>query len=200
MKGFFSLFTDSAKELKSIRCLTVTGIFIAISMVIEAFTIQLPYAKINFAFLAIAVIGMLFGPSVGLLAGGACDIVGYLVHPEGAFMPIYILVAMLQGMLYGMLLYQRNQALCEKKLQLCIRIVIARLLDVAIINLVLNTTLNYHYGFIHADTLQAAMVARIVKNLVELAADLPLMLLLLPIALTAYRFICRGSVRMKTAG
>ena len=53
MKGFLSLFKSSANELKYVRCLTVTGLLIALSMSIEAFTIVLPFAKINFAFIAI---------------------------------------------------------------------------------------------------------------------------------------------------
>ena len=105
MKSFFSMFYTSLKELKSIRCIAITGIFITISMVIEAFTIDLVIFKINFAFLAIAVIGMLFGPTVSLVAGFACDIVGFVVHPQGGFIPTYILVAGLQGLIYGIVLF-----------------------------------------------------------------------------------------------
>ena len=72
MKKFFKMFADSAKEFGSVKSITVTGMFIAVSMVIESLSIDIGYTKINFAFLAIAVIGMLFGPVVGF--GGACGI------------------------------------------------------------------------------------------------------------------------------
>ena len=75
MKGIFSCFAESAKEFTKLRSLVITALFIAISMIIEAFSIDLQFAKLNFAFLAIAVIGMLFGPCMGLVAGFACDIV-----------------------------------------------------------------------------------------------------------------------------
>ena len=91
MKGIFSCFAESAKEFTKLRSLVITALFIAISMIIEAFSIDLQFAKLNFAFLAIAIIGMLFGPCMGLVAGFACDIVGYLVHPTGGFLPAYIL-------------------------------------------------------------------------------------------------------------
>ena len=48
------IFRWSLEELKSLRAVIVTGLLIALSMVIESFTINLGFAKINFAFLAIA--------------------------------------------------------------------------------------------------------------------------------------------------
>lgn len=197
MKSFFSMFSDSAKELKSVKCLTITGVFIAISMIIESFSIDLQFAKLNFAFLAIAVIGMLFGPSVGFMAGLACDVVGYIVHPAGGFLPLYVLVAGLQGLIYGLCLYHKNDKHSivwvdnlqkkQRDITLLLRAVIARLLDVVIINLFLNTALNLHYGFIPAQSYGAALVARVTKNAVELCIDLPLLFVLLPVCLVAYK-------------
>lgn len=199
MKSFFRMFATSAKEFASIRCLTITGIFIAISMIIESQSIDLKFAKINFAFLAIAVIGMLFGPSVGLFAGFACDIVGYFVHPNGGFLPAYVLVAGLQGVIYGCCLYHKN----DKRgilyvnnvsgkttdITLFLRAVLARCLDVVVINLLINTKLNLHYGFIPAQAYSSAIIARVSKNVTELFADLPLLFILLPITLKAYKQI-----------
>lgn len=183
MDGFFSLFSSSAKELKSVRCITVTGIFIALSMILESFTINLPYFKINFAFLALAIIGMLFGPVVAMLAGGICDILGYIVSPQGAFIPVYILIAMLQGMIYGIVLYRKD----IKKL--LIFMVTSRLLDIIIINLFLNTYFNMYYGFIPQAAFSEAIAARTVKNLIQFAVDIPLMYAVLPAAYIAYNRI-----------
>ena len=143
MKGIFSCFAESAKEFTKLRSLVITALFIAISMIIEAFSIDLQFAKLNFAFLAIAVIGMLFGPCMGLVAGFACDIVGYLVHPTGGFLPAYILVAGLQGLIYGLCLYHKmnghsiqfrnNTTGKEWDITLFLRAVVARLLDVIVI-------------------------------------------------------------------
>ncbi|MCC8192090.1 MAG: folate family ECF transporter S component [Ruminococcus sp.] len=200
MKSFLYLFKDSAAELKKVSSLTVTGIFIAISMLIETFTIEIPYAKLNFAFLAIAVIGMLFGPTVSFIAGGLCDVVGFIVHPDGGFLPIYILIAMLQGLIYGVCLYRKSPWMmkrAEKKganIAIYICAVIARLLDVAIINLLLNTKANMHYGFIPETAFWEAVAARLIKNVVELAADIPLLFILLPFALVMYKRAFASSV------
>ncbi|MBR1752450.1 MAG: folate family ECF transporter S component [Ruminococcus sp.] len=195
MKSFFKMFADSAKEIKNIRCIAVTGVFIAISMIIESFSIDIGYAKLNFAFLAIAVIGMLFGPSIGFAAGLACDVVGFMVHPTGAFLPLYTLVAGVQGLIYGICLYHKFGKEINaggKDISLFVRATVARLLDVIIINLLINTKLNLHYGFIPDAAYGAAIKARVLKNLVELAADLPLLFVILPICLLSYRRMSQG--------
>lgn len=197
MKSFFSLFSDSAKEFTKVRCVAITGILIAVSMIIEMYSIDLQFCKINFAFLAISVIGMLFGPTVGLFAGCACDIAGFLVHPTGAFLPVYILVGGLQGLIYGLCLYQKanrysifltnNFTQKSVDITLYLRAVLARLLDVIIVNLLIQTKLNLHYHFIPDEAYGEAVVARIAKNVIELCADIPFMFVLLPVVLTAYR-------------
>jgi ECF transporter S component (folate family) len=210
MKGFLSIFTESAKEFTKIRSLVVTAMFVAISMVIESFSIDLAFAKLNFAFLAIAIIGMLFGPCMGQVAGFACDIVGYLVHPDGGFLPLYVLVGGLQGLIYGICLYQKasvhsiqftnNKTGKAKDITLFLRAIVARLLDVVVINLLINTKLNLHYGFIPAEAYSAAIVARIAKNVIELAIDLPLLFILLPIAAKAYALVFhKATIRSNTA-
>ncbi|MBR3631164.1 MAG: folate family ECF transporter S component [Oscillospiraceae bacterium] len=196
MKSFFSMFARSAKEFYDLRSLTVTAMFIAVSMVIEKFTINFPLFKINFAFLAIAVIGMLCGPTVGFVAGMLCDIVGWIANPDGGFYPAYTLVAGIQGLIYGTLLYYKQDNLSlfglNETVSLAIRTVIARLLDVFLINLLCNTFLNMHYGFIPQQGFGAAISARLVKNALELVADIPLLLLILPVALLAYKRIMSG--------
>lgn len=192
------MFAKSAKELTNPINLVKVGMLIGISMIIEMYSIDLTFFKINFAFLAIAVIGMLFGPTVGFFAGLACDIVGFMVHPSGAFIPVYTLVAGLQGLIYGICLYTKNdghsiilrnnEGKKDTDITLVLRIIIARLLDVVVINIFINTALNMHYGFIPDESYSAAIVARVTKNVLEyFIADLPLMFILLPATLLAHK-------------
>ena len=192
------MFQKSYSEFKDIRALAITGMFIAVSMIIEKFTINLTFTKINFAFLAIAVIGMLTGPMMGFAAGMICDIVGYLANPDGGFLPMYTLVGGLQGFIYGICLYRKQDNFqifgLNEQVSLMVRAIVARLLDVSIINLCLNTCLNMHYGFIPKQAFGAAISARLIKNLLQLIPDIPLLLLLLPAALLAYRRAFRNSM------
>jgi ECF transporter S component (folate family) len=196
-KKFLNLFRLSLEELTGrgkITCIVITGLLIAVSMTIEAFTIEIPFAKINFAFLAIAAIGMLYGPFVGFFAGGICDILGYIVHPDGAFLPLYTVIGMIQGLIYGIVLYQKwgnisssaTAAKGRKITEFSVRLVAARLFDVIIVNLFMNTAANMHYGFIPKQAFTTAIAARVIKNILQLAADIPLLLIILPAVLMAY--------------
>ena len=91
--AFFANFKKSALELKNLRCLCVTAILIALDLALKSVTINLPFGKISVAFLAIAAIGMLFGPTVAFLAGGITDILGmFIAQQMDAFNPIFTLV------------------------------------------------------------------------------------------------------------
>lgn len=196
MKSFLFLFAESAREFKKVRCIALTGVLIAISVLIESLSISTPMFKINFAFLAIAIIGMLFGPTVSFFSGALCDIAGFLVHPDGGFLWAYVPVAMLQGLIYGICLYRsadahslvfvRNSDKKSTDITLFVKMVCARLLDVVIINIFINTKLNMYYGFIPDSVYSEAIIARTTKNILELIVDIPMMFILLPLALLIF--------------
>lgn len=106
--SFFEKFGKSAFELKSLRCLTVTGVLIALDLVLKLFSINITNdLKITFAYLALATIGMLFGPTVAFIAGALTDIIGFLIKAEGggAFSPLFTLIEAVGAMIYGIFLY-----------------------------------------------------------------------------------------------
>lgn len=105
--AFFSNFKKSALELKSVRCITVTAMMIALNLALKSVTVYVTDdLKISFSFLALAAIGMLFGPTVGFLSGAVTDILGLLIAQNiGAFNPLFTLVEAVGGMLYGIFLY-----------------------------------------------------------------------------------------------
>ena len=185
------MFQESFKEFKDLRAVIVTGLLVSLSMVIESFSLNLGFAKINFAFLAIAAIGMLYGPSVSLCAGAVCDILGYLVKPDGAFFPLYTLIGAAQGLIYGIIAYRKlsNKTGKSFDIEMIVRLIIARVVDVVCINLICNTAANFHYGFLGDKTLSAAIVARIAKNLLELPFDIILIVCVLMAVLKAYTMV-----------
>ena len=52
--------------------------------------------------------------------------------------------------------------------------------------MIFNTIANIHYGFIPYKSLSVIIATRLGKNLLELAADLPLMLIVIPFVLVLY--------------
>ena len=63
MKSFFSMFKESAGEMKNISCLTVTGMMMALSIVLRNLSVYITNdLRITFSFLGIMVIAMLYAP------------------------------------------------------------------------------------------------------------------------------------------
>lgn len=186
---FIRIFQGSAAELKNTRCLSVTGLLVAIYAALEFVMIQpTETLKINFGFLAVAAIGMFYGPVVGTFGAGLCDIVGFLVRPSGGFVPVFTLIAMVQGLIYGLVAYRKHSARTGwgKTAEIAVRVTVARVLDVAIINLLLNTLA---VSMLYSKAFGALFSTRLVKNLVELPFDILLIAAILPAVLKAFESV-----------
>lgn len=192
-----NIFKESAKELKSIRCIAVTGVLIAAYIVMEAFlSVNTGFIKINFAFLALAAIGMLYGPTVCVLAAIPCDIIGAAAQGQGLLF-VFTLIAMFEGLIYGLFLYRYE---VKKSLKQNSKIVIAQAIVVFVSHLIFNTTALYLLGFAGQtyESLFLFLISRAVKNLIELPIDIALMfLLLLPIKSAYIKVIKQIEIRVK---
>ncbi len=178
MKSFFSTFKDSAAEMKNVRCLTVTGILVAIFIILDMFSIRIgDFIKVNFAFVALASVGMLFGPVPAMLAALAGDLIGCILGGQ-APLPLLSLTAVSEGLLYGIMLYKRTGA------KLVTMSVIARVVDSAIISLVLNTLVLQHYGFMSSTAEQ--FYIRCGKIGAELIVFIPLVIIVMPAVAVVY--------------
>lgn len=173
------VFKRSAKELTDLRSITAIGVLLAAAVVLDGFgSIRLgEYIKINFAFLPLALVGILFGPVSGAAAGFLTDLIGYLVNPIGAFIPAFMLVTALEGFIYGAVLYRLKT---EKSVVVLLRIVLARLLVCTICNLTLNTWALYGFGIISAASFTAAFTARIATNVITFCLGSYMMMAVLP--------------------
>lgn len=156
MKNLRQLFMDSLHELRDARALAVTAMLLAIAVVLGFYTLQVTdYIKIGFAFLADEMTGLLFGPVVGGLMGGAADLVKYLVRPTGPFFPGFTISGAASGVIYGMVLYQKP--LTVK------RIALANGLVMILVNICMNT---YWLKVLYGSAFLAILPARAVKQLV----------------------------------
>lgn len=161
MKKLATLFADSYNEFKHVRTLTAAGMFGAISVVLQVFTIDVgDYLKIGFSSLTNQFVCFLFGPVVGGTYGGAMDIIKFLAKPTGPYFPGWTFSALLAGLIYGIFLYKKPIRLW--------RILTAEFLVAVICNMILGTwwlKVMYGYGFL------SLLPARIVKNLVKWPVD-----------------------------
>ncbi len=193
MKGFFSMFPASARELKKVRTITISAVFMALSVVLRSVAIPLGTdIRITFAFLGIMVIAMLYGPVVAMIANLGTDIIGYLL--DGAKMREYNLalavVVVLDGLIYGMLLYQKHTGK-----RLCLWASISRAIVVVVGNLILNSCILYvcyvnpSFPFLSGSEWAGFwtwMAPRILKNVGQFPVDVIMVCILMPIVMKAY--------------
>ncbi|MBD5129972.1 MAG: folate family ECF transporter S component [Ruminococcaceae bacterium] len=189
--AFFAKFKRSAAELHDIRCICVTAILIALDLALKWLTQYLPSGKISVAFLAIAAIGMLFGPVVAFLAGGITDILGMLLITQniGAFNPLFTLVEMTGGLIYGLFLYDMTVFKPDfsggkmffksvgSNWGSFLRIVLAKLTVIVICNLLMNTSFQVLTGYIAPEAFTARLWTRVGTNFIKMPFDILLMLL-----------------------
>ena len=107
MKEFIKIFTDSAKEFKNLRSVVAVALLIALHTVMAMFlSIQVtPSLRISLSFLANCIIGCMFGPVMGFVAGGLGDIIQYILKPIGPYFIGWTISAALACMIYGCFFY-----------------------------------------------------------------------------------------------
>lgn len=132
MRKMLALFKASYREIKSVRCITITAMFGAISVAIGSLTIMVTqYLKIGFTFLPNQFVYYLFGPVIGGVYGAAIDILVFILKPSGVFHPGFTFNAMLTGVIHGFILYKRPVSLK--------RIITSNAINMVIVNFCLTT-------------------------------------------------------------
>lgn len=108
MKKMTALFTESMREFRNIRTITACGLFAALALILNSFTVQIGnYLKIGVSGLPNEMVDVLFGPAVGSLFAAAMDILKLLLYPTGAWIPGLTLNCLLAGLIYGFFLYRK---------------------------------------------------------------------------------------------
>ncbi len=186
-----NMFIRSAKELKSIRCLCVTAMLVALDIALKLLvSIQVTESiKISFAFIAIASIGMLYGPAVGFVAGLITDIIGFFVKPTGAFDIRFTLIEATGALIYGLFLYNAVNGKW-----LLPRIIAAKTTVVIVCNLWLTT---WAISSVYGKGFMAMLPARVISNLAQLPVDIVILAVFLPLVLRAYNSVFKGARKIK---
>ena len=178
MKSFFSDFKNSAAELKNIRCLAVAGILTAAFIVLDMFSFRpTEFIKVNFAFIALSAVGMLFGPVPAMISALAGDLIGCILSGQ-APLPLLSMTSVLTGFIYGTLLYKKDG------FKLVVFSIAARLADSFIISLLLNTPILMYYGFMSSTPQQ--LYTRYGNTAAELVFFIPLIIAVLPAVKAVY--------------
>lgn len=111
---------------------------IVVRLAVGRFSFGTTFLQLSGTFLVSALIGYWYGPLYAGVAGGISDVVGALLFPNGPFNPAFTLVAILSGVIYGVLLDHRTMPRLSWW-----RVALLSLLINLGINLVINTLLLY---------------------------------------------------------
>ena len=161
MKKLAELYAQSWKEMRHLRTMTTSAMFMAISVVLGYFTIEAgPYLKIGLGSVANQFVYYLFGPVTGMFYAGILDILKYAAKPTAAFFPGFTLIAMLGAMIYGPVLYRRPITFG--------RVLFAKLLVALICNVLLNT---WCLSFMYGKGMAVLIGPRLLKNLIMWPVD-----------------------------
>ena len=99
----------SEKKMNRTHKLVLMAMLVAIQVVLSRFlSINLWNLKIGFAFVPIALAGMLLGPMGAGLTGMVADIIGATLFPSGAFFPGFTLTAFITAFGYGFFLHKKQ--------------------------------------------------------------------------------------------
>lgn len=162
MKQMKQQFIDSWHELKHLRTIVATAMFIAIGVVL-GFFFSIPIGnslRIGLSFIANEMTALLFGPVVGGIMGGLTDVIKYLLKPSGPFFFGFTLNAILGAVIYGVILYQKPISMK--------RILIAKAIVAIFVNLLLGT---YWLDIMYGKGFMAMLPARLIKQIISVPVE-----------------------------
>lgn len=108
-------FASSAKELGKVQTIAVLAMLLAVRVILGMFgnfqLAFLPYAKIGFTFIPMALVAYFFGPVSSMIVAAAGDILSIVLVPAGSgasFTPGITAGYVLEGLILGLILYKEK--------------------------------------------------------------------------------------------
>lgn len=172
------IFKDSFSELGKVKPMVLAGLLLAISIIIDRFSIPIPGVTIlGFGFIVTSTASMLFGPVYGGIFGGVADVLKHFIAPKGEFFFGWTLNSILAGIIYGLFLYRKGYNMDSKK-QLLLRLIICKIIISIFINLGLGTLwLSMTIG----KSYLVLLIPRITKELILFPINTLILFYVLPI-------------------
>lgn len=125
--------------MSKIKKIVLSALLVAMTIVLSRFlSINTQLLAIGFSFVPIAIAGRLLGIKYAAIISGISDVIGALLFPFGTFFIGFTISAILKGIIYGGVLHKNGEELSNK--ELVIRLIIACVLVIGIVDLILNAT------------------------------------------------------------
>lgn len=159
------------KVNKNVLMITQLSVLVALEIVLSRFlSISLWNQKLGFSFVALAMAGMLYGPTGGAIVGGLSDFIGAILFPIGAYFPGFTLTNAIVGVIFGLFL---NGKLIEKRknktLSLILYTDISVVLNLFFCTLLLNTM---WISILYKTPLRELMATRLIQCLIMIPIEM----------------------------
>ncbi len=120
------------KPLNKTRTITGMALLAALYVLLNSLIINLsPTLRISFSFLALAVSCSLYGFLPNVLFCFVVDFLGFMAHPDGPYMPAFVLILIVKAFIYSFFFYNQNVTV--------IKIIGAQFLVAVFANILLNS-------------------------------------------------------------
>ena len=142
------------------RNIVYLAVLIALEIVLNRFlSINTPVVKIGFAFVPIAVAGLLFGPIPAAIVAALADLLGAVLFPTGTIFLGITLTAFLKGISWGLFLHKK---------QTVPYIVLAVLVDQIVLSYFLNS---YWLSILMGAPYASLLATRIVQTAILIPVE-----------------------------
>lgn len=128
-----------SKTKKMILSALLLALDIVLSRIIS---VPIGHIKFSFGFVPLMLAAIWLGPKYSILIAVLNDLIGALLFPVGEFFIGYTITALLDGAIYGFLLYKKPEEEWSK-MKFALRVILSTLLVSVICNLFLSSLWSY---------------------------------------------------------
>lgn len=141
----------------------ITAILLAMLIILSRFlSIKTPILKISFSFIPTMLCAIWLGAKWTILLNVLGDIIGATLFPTGPYFIGYTISTAIAGLIYGLLLYKKEENTFTEK-NFIIRVIISVILVAIIVNMGLNTLWT---SITTGKSFKVLFLTRIVKQLI----------------------------------
>lgn len=167
----------------------ITAVLLAALVILSRFlSIKTPIAKISFAFVPTCLCAIWLGPKWTVLLNVLGDLIGATLFPSGPFFPGYTVSTAIAGLIYGLLLYKKDENSMSDKV-FVLRVVIAVVLVAVIVNMGLNTLWT---SMTTGKAFTVLFATRIVRQLVMIPVHIVVIICIERVLRTPFNTYIRG--------
>ncbi len=155
MKSVQSILHWKSASVSNVKTMTTLALLIALYCVLQMVTINLSTTlRVSFSFVALALSCALYGFWPNAAFALIADFIGYLVHPDGAYMPLFALILVVKAWIYTCFFYGKDKVSVP-------RLLLGQLCAAVVCNILLNPLLlHWMYGMPY----WVLVSSRLVKN------------------------------------